>query len=533
MNFVEYTQRKMIKLRFQNLLKPFLFLCYLHLFIAYKSYSQKIILPSESGWNQLKEGNPVSFDLKVNGENCSKFRFNISQGRLDGMTFDSLGKFTWTPLYNLVERLDAFKYHQVIFEARCDSTNEVLTEKVEFRIQHINRNPTVKDLKPFYVKYNTENTYQVDNQLVMDEDNDPIVFIPIVEQMPEGAKLGSQGVFTWSPSFTQFRQLKDRPLFVEFYIEDQPAKSQVKGRLKIEATQMDLSPQITVVPKEGILKVKENQTIDLRFYLSDPNGDDDISTFDFLTDNQQVPKNTLVKNTANQYEFIWTPSYDFVKDPADSVALSIDFFVLDKTQKREVKKINFVIKNAVNEAEKDKKFYDLYRGTVERGWELLEQMKEKEDELKKAYNKAKKGKKNRSILNASLGATTSLSSVFIPKTKADQQRLVSTLGGTTVLTIGTLEATEVIGRSMKDLIDRLNYVIEKKNEIQTKGDIFARDFALKSARRTPDFLRKIDDYMAAMSLKGLVVLDLNASWEPKNKPTDANIKRTFKDFNAE
>jgi hypothetical protein len=91
----------------------------------------------------------------------------------------------------------------------------------------------------------------------------------------------------------------------------------------------------------------------------------------------------------------------------------------------------------------------------------------------------------------------------------------------------------VIGRSMKDLIDRLNYVIEKKNEIQTKGDIFARDYSLKSTRRSADFLRKTDDFMASMSLKGLVVLDLDASWEPKSKATDGNIKKTFKDFNPD
>jgi hypothetical protein len=252
-----------------------------------------------------------------------------------------------------------------------------------------------------------------------------------------------------------------------------------------------------------------------------------------LTDNQQISKSSLIKNTSNQYEFTWHPNYDFVKDPFDSLGFNIDFFVLDKTKKRDVKTIRFVVKNAINEAETDLKLYNLYRGTLLRGWELLEQMKEKEDELKKSYKGAKKGKKNRSVLNASLGATTSLSSVFVPKTNPDAQRLISTLGGTTVLTIGTLEATEVIGRSMKDIIDRLNYIIEKKNELQSKGDIFARDFALKSSRRNNDFIRKVDDFMNAMSLKGLVVLDLDAAWEPKSKATDANIKKVFKDFNAE
>ena len=50
--------------------------------------------------------------------------------------------------------------------------------------------------------------------------------------------------------------------------------------------------------------------------------------------------------------------------------------------------------------------------------------------------------------------------------------------------MGTLEATEVIGKSMKDLLDRYNYVLGKRSELQNKGDVFAREFALKSARRS-------------------------------------------------
>jgi hypothetical protein len=477
----------------------------------------KIVLPAGTDWTLLKEGIPVSFGLKVEGKNCEKFRFSISQGEIDGMRFDSLGKFTWTPSFDFVDRLAGFKFQQIIFEAKCDSTNDVISSKVEFRVQHVNRAPVVKDLKPFYVQYNTTNIYKIDRYFVFDEDNDPIVVVPSMETLPEGMKMSSQGEVSWTPSLTQFKQIKNQPIYIEFYVEDQPSKAHVKGRLKVEATQIDLSPEIVVVPRENNFYLKENQTVSLRFYLSDPNGDDDIQVFDFLTDNQQITKDMLVKNTPNQYEFIFKPSYDFVRDPFDTLAFTVDFFVLDKTQKRDVKTIRFVVKNAINEAETDQKLYNLYRGTLLRGWELMEQMKEKETELKKLYSQAKKGKKNRSIINASLGATTSLSSFLIP----------------TVLTIGTLEATEVIGKSMKDLIDRLNYIIEKKNEIQSKGDIFARDFSLKSSRRSPDFIRKVDDLMNAMSLKGLVVLDLDASWEPKNKPSDANIKKTFKDFNPE
>ena len=36
--------------------------------------------------------------------------------------------------------------------------------------------------------------------------------------------------------------------------------------------------------------------------------------------------------------------------------------------------------------------------------------------------------------------------------------------------------------------------------------------------------------MATMNLKGLVALELNATWEAKKKPTENNIQKTFKDF---
>ena len=63
----------------------------------------------------------------------------------------------------------------------------------------------------------------------------------------------------------------------------------------------------------------------------------------------------------DRYEFIWTPSYDFVRDPFDSLAFNITFYVLDKAQNRAESKIRFVIENTVNEAELDAYKYSLYR----------------------------------------------------------------------------------------------------------------------------------------------------------------------------
>jgi hypothetical protein len=502
-------------------------------FTTLKAQDQvEIILPKTADWNVVAEGSPIAFKVTSNVDSTvTKSKFSIQQGKLAGMKLDSLGNFSWVPGFNLVDRIEHERLFQMIIELKLSNGNSV-TKNIDITVTHTNRPPVINELKPFYLKYNSNNVYKIESSSVYDEDNDPIVFIPSIEQLPESMTISAQGEITWSPSLSQYKAIKSKETFIEFYVQDQPAKSQSKGRIKLEATQMDLPPVITTVPKVDYFKIKENETINIRFYLSDPNGDEDVEVFDFLSSNQNVKKDVLVKNTNTQYEFIWTPGYDFVQDPKDSLSLYIDFFVLDKTQKREVKRIYFSIVNTVNEAEMDRKFYDLYRGTLTRAWELMEQLKEKEEVLKRSYNKAKKGKRGRSVVNASLGATTGLSSI-LSKKNPDTQRLISTVGGTTVLTIGTLEATEVIGKSMKDLIDRLNYIIEKKNELQTKGDIFARDYSLKSARRSNDFIRKVDDFMSTMNLKGLVALELDASWEAKSKATDQNIKKVFKDFNPQ
>ena len=278
-------------------------------------------------------------------------------------------------------------------------------------------------------------------------------------------------------------------------------------------------------------RYKEDAVINIKFQLSDPNGEADINSFSMISDNPGVPTSALVKNSASQYEFTWTPGYDFVKDPLDSLSFNVTFFVTDKSNKQDERRVTFTVMNAVNEEERDQKLYDEYRGSMVRAWDLMEQLKHTEDELKKRYRKAKKGKKARSLTNASLGAATGITPVVVDEPSTSKK--ITAIGGTAVMTIGTLEATEVIGRSTKDLVERLNYIMEKRNELQTKGDIFARKYALKSARRKPDFFKDIDDFVALMNLKGLVALELDAGWKNKSKPTNENISRTFKDFSAE
>jgi len=503
-----------------------------------QSYAQEnkglqIVLPQQPGWSAVAEGRTVDVQLKVAGFRTDSLTFGIAEGRLEGMSLDSTGHFVWTPGYDLADRTNLTKTVGVLFEVRSPQ-GERATQQVEFRVQHVNRPPVVGELRPFYVRYKTLNTYKMDAAVVRDEDNDPLVFIPISEQLPEGSKLSAQGELTWQLSLNQFNRLKSQPVYIEFWVEDQPAKARTRGRLKVEVTSMDLPPEISVVPKETRVRVKENGTVNLKFYLTDPNGDDDIATFDFLSEDRRVPKSALVRNTQNQYEFIWTPGYDFVKDPQDTLSFQMVFYTLDKAQNREERRLSFTVQNAVNDLERDRYLYGQYRQAIVSAWNLLSQLQEKEEELKKSYRKAKKGKRNRSMVNASLGAVTGVApTIAANQTNRNVQanlRYLSAVGGTAVMTMGTLEATEVIGKSMKDLLDRFNYVMNKKSEIQNKGDIFAREFALRSARREREFIRKLDEFRTSLSLTGLVALELDAGWENKKEATDKAIKRTFKDF---
>jgi hypothetical protein len=500
---------------------------------AQESRSIQLQFPTQPNWNVVPEGGTIQFDVKSTGAATDTMAFFLGTDKQEGMQLDSLGHFSWTPAFGLADRIQTVKTYPVTVEVR-NGHGQRATHTIDLKVLHVNRPPVIGELRPFYVSYRTQNTYKMDSQMVHDDDGDPLVFIPIADQMPEGSKLSSQGELMWTLSLNQFNRLKQAPQYIEFWVEDQPAKTRTKGRLKVEVTQMDLPPDIQVIPKQTHYKIRENATVNLKFYLSDLNGEDDVASFGFLSDNQNIPKTALIKNTDNQYEFIWQPGYDFVKDPYDSLNVQITFYVLDKSQNREERRITFTVLNTINEAEKDRYYYNQYRQLLVQAWGLVEQLAEKEEQLKHDYKKAKGGKRNRSMANASLGAVTGVTpAVTGASTKPETQstgRIISAVGGTAVLTMGTLEATEVIGKSMKDLLDRYNYVLGKKSELQNKGDVFAREFALKATRRSPEFVKKLDDFRGAMSLSGLVALELDANWQSKKEATDKAIKRTFKDF---
>ena len=199
----------------------------------------QVILPNQPGWTNVPEGNPLRFEVKTNARPADTLQYAIAQGKLDGMELDSLGQFSWTPDYNLASRIQTTRIVSVILEV-SNQRGEKVTQSIDFKVQHVNRPPMIDELRPFYVRYRAPNSYKIDaDEQIYDDDDDPLVFIPIADQMPEGAKLSAQGELTWTLSLSQFNRLKDKPYCIEFWVEDQPAKLRTKGRLKIDVTQMD------------------------------------------------------------------------------------------------------------------------------------------------------------------------------------------------------------------------------------------------------------------------------------------------------
>lgn len=499
--------------------------------LTIKGFSQtnpELIFPDSVGWNFLNENDQLSF--WVQSSDPGSVRYTLEGAENLGIHFDTLGNFHWAPSFDVVDRVQKSKDFTVIFQAAWPDGRRA-RKAVTFTVNHVNRPPVVEELPSFYVKQANVNTYQISGDYAYDPDGDPLVFKSLQSQMPEGSSLSSQGTLTWAPSRSQFTALKNNPITIEFIVQDQPEKAETKGKLRIAQTQLDLPPEILIVPPDTVFSIREDETLNLKIYISDPNGDDNIRNTGFLSTDSRIPQISLKENTPLQYEFIWMPGYEYTDDVQKSSTTSLTFFTLDKANNRTVKKIKIRVNDAENLIKKDAHLFQKYRSNLVDALVLIQQLDANQKKLNQEYKKARKGKKNRSILNASLGAVTGLSPVVIDQ--PDQSKIVSGVGGTTVLTLGTLEATEVIGRSKEGIMERIKNGIEIRNRVQAAGDDFARKYALKSARRNTEFDKDIEKLRAALNDQKIVLLELDSFARNPAKIEDREIKKTFVDYAEE
>jgi len=506
---------------------PRLFLLLL-VFISGIASGQQLIFPDSANWNQLKEGQTLSFRVKVKDTAIPKFSLEGINGF--GIQFDTLGNFLWKPSFDLVDRLEKQKEINLIFQAEWKDGRKVRTP-INFVVTHQNRPPEIGDLPVFYVKQSTLNRYQISSDYVHDPDGDPLVFKISQTQLPEGMALSSLGLLTWTPSRNQFNNLKNNPLTIEFTAQDQPDKVEAVGKIKLMQTQLDLPPEILLVPGDTTFTIKENERLNFKIYISDPNGDEDVLNVNFLSSDERVQKTALKENSSVQYEFTWSPGYQFTDDAEKARNTEIIFFAIDKSNNRTQRKVKVKVVDTENVEQRDKFLYQKYSGTLMQAKALIEQLNEKHKALEKAYRQAKKGKKNRSIFGASLGATSAVSSAFV--TTPNDLKAITVIGGSTTATLGTLEATEVLGKSKNDILDLIKTETELRNQLQLEGDIFARKYALKSSRRTIEFDNDRDKFLPLINHQKLPMLELDASKPLSTKYDAKEMKKTFTDFSEE
>lgn len=499
------------------------FVCFTNL-----ALSQDLVFPFQYGWNILTEGDELKFKLAVKDSVPPRF-FSLDGFESTGIQFDTLGNFYWQPAYDLVDRLEKQKDFNVIFEVSMEDGRKARSA-ITFTVLHKNRPPSIEELPVVYVKMASSNSYQIPAEYIRDLDGDPITFRPVQEKMPQGANLSSLGLFTWTPSKSQFYALRDKPLTIEFFVEDQPEKASSLGKLKIAQTQMDLPPELLIVPGDSSITVSENELVNLKIYVSDPNGDDNVAEVGFVCSDPQVPKTSFKENTKVQSEFIWKPGYEFVEESEVTKEVDFTFYAIDNANNRTQRKVRVTVKDAENIDEKDKLSYIKYRNSLIQAKGLIDILDDNHETLSKAYKKAKKGKKNRALINASLGATTGLSPVIL---STDPSKVVSAIGGTTVLTLGTLEATELLGKSKNDILEKMKVNVEIRNQLQVAGDNFARKYALKSSRRNQEFDIDRDKLLPIINNQKLVILEIDASKPSYKDYSDKDLKKTFPDFSSE
>lgn len=498
-------------------------------FFAFIGHAQRLQVSDSSRWEMIYEGSELSFKIYALDSIVPYFSLEGADGL--GIQFDSLGNFNWKPSYDLVDRLEKQKEISVIAQAEWhDGRRERKT--MNFIVHHQNRPPVVEDLPTFYVKQSSANSYQIPSEYVNDPDGDPLVFKSIQSQLPEGVILSSLGLLTWTPSRNQFNALKNNPLVLEFIVQDQPEKAETRGKIRIAQTQLDLPPEMLLVPGDSIFIIKEDERINLKLYVSDPNGDDNLNSVGFVPSDNRVLGSNLVQNSLSQSEFTWSPGYFFVEEVDKEKVVTITFFALDKSNNRVQKKVNIKVLDTENMEEKDKFLYLKYRSSLSQAKSLIDQLDDNHEKLNKAYKQAKRGKKNRSIVNASLGATTGLAPVALPNDPSTY-KAVSAIGGTTVMTMGTLEATEVIGKSKSDILEKMKINVEIRNQLQLEADNFARKYALKSLRRNKEFDVDRDKLLPIINNQKLVILELDASKPAYNNYDNKELKKTFPDFSEQ
>lgn len=486
------------------------------------------VLPKFRNWDRKKEGQTFSFKIDATG-GSEDYKFELLEPEHFMENLDQYGNFNWTPDYDITSREEFSKI--ILLNVKVfDTEGKEAYKAIPIYVEHVNRPPVVNEFPTFYIQFNSPNTYQLKQDgLAYDLDGDSIIFYPVLKDLQQGMTLNKQGEIYWKPSKGQFKALGKKQIQLSFTVVDYPGGARTQGQLRIDVSQADLPPAILMIPNKEKFNIGENEELQLSFYITDANGEDDLLSFDFVSENREISNQALLKKNNWQYEFSWLPGYEYIKEPGGKKEFNINFFAIDKESNRTEKSIQVTVEDVENLLEKDRILYDQYRTVLERSWDMIVQLNEKENLFNKTYKAARKGKKNRSIITASLGGITGMATII----EGDAQKWVTGLGGTATATLGTLEASSVIGESPSEIMQKLNYVSQKRNDLVVYGNVFASKYALPLSRRAGSFQNDLRNLSIHLNLKDIAKLELDSTWENSKKSSDRNIKKEFKDFNPD
>lgn len=487
------------------------------------------VLPKFRNWDRKKEGQTFSFKIDATG-GSEDYKFELLEPEHFMENLDQYGNFNWTPDYDITSREEFSKI--ILLNVKVfDTEGKEAYKAIPIYVEHVNRPPVVNEFPTFYIQFNSPNTYQLKQDgLAYDLDGDSIIFYPVLKDLQQGMTLNKQGEIYWKPSKGQFKALGKKQIQLSFTVVDYPGGARTQGQLRIDVSQADLPPAILMIPNKEKFNIGENEELQLSFYITDANGEDDLLSFDFVSENREISNQALLKKNNWQYEFSWLPGYEYIKEPGGKKEFYINFFAIDKESNRTEKSIQVTVEDVENLLEKDRILYDQYRTVLERSWDMIVQLNEKENLFNKTYKAARKGKKNRSIITASLGGITGMAAII---DNADAQKWMTGMGGTATATLGTLEASNVIGEPPSEIMQKLNYVSQKRNDLVVYGNVFASKYALPLSRRAGSFQNDLRNLSIHLNLKDIAKLELDSTWENSKKSSDRNIKKEFKDFNPD
>ncbi len=89
---------------------------------------------------------------------------------------------------------------------------------------------------------------------------------------------------------------------------------------------------------------------------------------------KRVPTESLKENTNLQYEFTWTPGYEFVDDTQTALTTEMIFFVLDKSNNRTQRKVKIKVSDTENLIKKDALQFQKYRSNLVEALLLIQQL---------------------------------------------------------------------------------------------------------------------------------------------------------------